>query len=153
MPTKPQTCAPGILTNARCRRPVLLNLGHSDFEMVLHLAIRISDFPQDTSWGRSTTVKRALQITPSCAKQTQFSQARNYCKPFFSKRLTSIPLRPVLKTNPIQSQFRSGQTQSATPQGQFKARASTIRPNRPLHNPGMAFSVNLMISFIISTDS
>ena len=41
---RPQTCAIGILTNHRWERPVVLNLGHLDFEIVSDFDIRISDF-------------------------------------------------------------------------------------------------------------
>ena len=41
---RPQTCAIGILTNHRWERPVALNLGHLDFEIVSDFDIRISDF-------------------------------------------------------------------------------------------------------------
>ena len=41
---QPQTCAIGILTNHPWERPVVLNLGHLDFEIVSDFDIRISDF-------------------------------------------------------------------------------------------------------------
>jgi len=49
---QPQTCRIGILTNHRWERPVVLNLGHSDFEIVSdscppsfwRIVLRISDF-------------------------------------------------------------------------------------------------------------
>jgi len=106
---QPQTCALGILANHRWERPVVLNLGHLDFEIVSDFDIRISDFklsaplslysflpscPHKGPWGlraqrpRSTLVERALQIAPFYAKQTQCQNGQNDHKYSSNKALS-----------------------------------------------------------------
>ena len=116
---RPQTCAIGILTNHRWERPVVLNLGHLDFEIVSDFDIRISDFrlsaplslfsflPSCLRGQRqpSTLVETPLQISLFSAKQSQFqngqykhkySKNKDLCQP-----TTNNEQQTLSKTNPI----------------------------------------------------
>ena len=88
-----------------------------------HFSSLLTNFP-------STTVEKALQITPFYAKQTQSQVGRNQRKLFFDKYIRILGQLVIqtnkAKTNPIQTQFNPIQTQLKPKQSQFKANFYTI---------------------------
>jgi hypothetical protein len=116
---RPQTCPIGILTNHRWERPVVLNLGHLDFEIVSDFDIRISDFrlsapyPSIPSCFRAFLPNvRALQLSSALYKSPLFMQNKPNVK-IGKMTISTVATKPYPnEQRTINNEHYSKQTQT-----------------------------------------